>query len=273
MNERLFLKLLLFLFAGLIAAEFLVVMLYGFRLELILFAFIIVSALTGIAIVSKFLLLESPEIESVSMRRLRQKNSGVMQDRLKDYSVDDEFMGEHPLRSAKVRADDVPLHSVPEGSDDPAAPSGSLLLDELIRKVAGMYGGFGTLLRAVDQLDDAAFKRQMAKAGFGSSGSFSREEVVQRLIQMAEKECLLNREKVGSIGEKECVIDGFSLDSESFDLYIQRSMGSSESEGDDSFCVELDSEALSKRVGTMPEDFSHAPQAVFSKLKKPGTNV
>ncbi|NTW69552.1 MAG: hypothetical protein HGB23_06825 [Chlorobiaceae bacterium] len=267
MDERFFLKLLLFLFAGLIAAELLVVAVYGFRLELILFAFIIAVALTGIVIVSSLLLREGSDIESVSMRRLRQKSAGIMQDRLKDYSVDHEFMGEHASRAAKVSAE-TPAFSAPVGNNEMKASTGTVMLDELIRQVAGMYGGFGTLLRAVEQLDNAAFKRQMAKAGFGSSGSFSREEVIERLIQMTEGECLNNRDESGSIGEKECVIDGFSLDSESFDLYIQRSMSSTESDGEDGFCVELDSDALSKRAGTMPPDFSHDPQAVFSKLKK-----
>lgn len=267
MGDRFFLKLLLFLFAGLITAELLVVTVYGFRLELILFAFIIAVALTGIVIVSSLLLREGSDIESVSMRRLRQKSAGIMQDRLKDYSVDHEFMGEHASRGANVSAE-APAFSAPAGNNEMKASTGTVMLDELIRQVAGMYGGFGTLLRAVEQLDNAAFKRQMAKAGFGSSGSFSREEVIERLIQMTEGECLNNRDESGSSGEKECVIDGFSLDSESFDLYIQRSMSSTESDGEDGFCVELDSEALSKRAGAMPPDFSHDPQAVFSKLKK-----
>ncbi|WP_076791517.1 hypothetical protein [Chlorobium sp. KB01] len=269
MEERFFLKLLLFLFAGLIAAELLVVTFYGFRLELILFTFIVAVALTGMVIVAKLLLRERPEIESVSMRRLRQKSAGVMQDRLKEYSVDDEFTGDHAARSAKVRAQ----APAPVGSDTKPASLNIDSLDGMIREVARMYGGFGTLLRTLEQLDDAAFRRQLAKAGFGRGEGFSREEVIQRLSQMAEAECLQNRDETGSIGEKECVIDGFSLDSESFDLYIQRSMSSTESEGDDGFCVELDSEALSKRTGPMPSDFSHDPKAVFSKLKKPGTNV
>jgi hypothetical protein len=44
MNDRFFLKLLLALFAGLIAAEVLVVVLFGLRLELILFCFILTSS-------------------------------------------------------------------------------------------------------------------------------------------------------------------------------------------------------------------------------------
>ena len=47
MNERFFLKILLVLFCGLIAAEVLVVSLFGLKLELILLCFIVASALTG----------------------------------------------------------------------------------------------------------------------------------------------------------------------------------------------------------------------------------
>ena len=72
MNERFFLKLLLFLFTGLIVAEALVVALFGLRLELILLCFIVVAALTGITFVVRLLLGERKEIDSVSMRRAMQ---------------------------------------------------------------------------------------------------------------------------------------------------------------------------------------------------------
>jgi hypothetical protein len=267
MDERFFLKLLFFLFAAFIVAELLVVAFFGFRLELILFSFVIAAALTGMVIVSRLLFRERSEIESVSMRRERQKSAGIMEERLRDYSVDHEFISGRSSRSEKGKTE-TSLHSSPAASTPFKASSPEISLDEIIRKFAAMYGGFGTLLRAVDQLDDTAFRRQIAKAGLSSLDGFSREEVILRINQMAE-ECSLQNS--GSTGEKECVIDGFSLDSESFELYIQRSMSSSESDlesADSGFCVELDSEALSKRAGTMPSDFSHDPQAVFSKLKK-----
>ena len=56
MNERFFLKLLLALFSGLIAAELLVVGLFGLRLELIMLLFILAAALTGMVIVARLLL-------------------------------------------------------------------------------------------------------------------------------------------------------------------------------------------------------------------------
>lgn len=92
-NERLLLKLLLALFSGLIAAELLVVALFGFRLELMLFCFILAAALTGILVVVRLLGQQRSEIDSVSARRAKAKRSEVMRDRLKDYGVDEEFLG------------------------------------------------------------------------------------------------------------------------------------------------------------------------------------
>ncbi|MFZ4801488.1 MAG: hypothetical protein ACOYLR_05800 [Chlorobium sp.] len=114
MNERLLLKLLLALFSGLIAAELLVVALFGFRLELMLFCFILAVALTGILVVVSLLGQQRPEIDSVSARRAKAKSSDVMRDRLKDYGVDEEFLGGGGVARQQEGVRDVPK---PEGRE------------------------------------------------------------------------------------------------------------------------------------------------------------
>jgi hypothetical protein len=267
MNERLFLKLLLLLFSGLIAAELLIVSVFGLRLELILLFFIIAVALTGIAIVTRLLRRERPDIESVSMRRERQKSSGIMQERLRDYGVDHEFISGKSARPAK-ESGSASSQSAPLSNPDMSIPPVSVSLDEVIKVYAEMYGGFGVLLRTLDQLDDAGFGRLMAKAGLGT---LSREEVIHKISQMAQEEPLTGNTADRRAGESDTPLSVTSLDKESFDEYIRRSMNNAEGDADSGFSVELDSEALSRGTGTMPSDFSHDPKAVFSKLKKPGT--
>jgi hypothetical protein len=266
MNERFFLKLLLVLFSGLIFAELLVVLFFGLKLELILLCFILVAALTGIVFIVRLLFTERKAIDSVSMRRAKEKSNDIMQDRLKEYTVDEEFLGPKFLNR---RTGDFQESSFQEHF---ASAKESILpiadpVEKAIRGHAEMYGGLGELLKAIEKIDEPSFDRLVRTAGFGR---VSREEIMHRIALMADKE----RDSGKSIEENRATLPGFSLDRESFDLYIQRNMSSSESEqesADKGLSVELDQEALSKGTGTMPEDFSHDPKAVFSKLNKPGS--
>jgi len=251
MNERFFLKILLVLFCGLIAAEVLVVALFGLKLELILLCFIVVAALTGILFVLRLLLAERNDIDSVSMRRAKEKSSGIMQDRLKEYSVDEEFLG----GKDKHRA----------GSDEPVLPVRESI-EDAIRVHAEMYGGLGELLQMIEKIDDASFERFVKQVGFGE---ISREEVMLKITLMTNGE--LNAAECNRV--EQSIIEGHSMDKASFDDYIRRCMNVSDEESesaDKGFSVELDSAALSKGTVPMPTDFSHDPKAVFSKLNKPG---
>ncbi|MEI6846460.1 MAG: hypothetical protein WCK32_00240 [Chlorobiaceae bacterium] len=267
MNEQFFLKLLLVLFAGLIVAELIVVTISGLKLELILLCFIIAVALTGIVIVGRLLLQQRQEVESVSMRRERQKSAGVMQDRLRNYAVDHEFMS--PKGSSFKKGEQVDtVFSAQSEKNDLSAPPALVSIDELIRSYAERYGGFGSLLQAINHLDDVAFGKLMLKAG---AGHFSREELTVKISHMAGEECLPIGDSNANAQEYQTPLTDFSLDKESFDEYIQRSMNTAEKKQEDDgngFCVELDSEALSRGIGVPPSDFSHDPNAVFSKLKK-----
>ena len=126
MAERVFLKLLLVLFAGLIAAEVLVVALFGLRLELILLCFIVASALTGIAFVVRLLQGERTEMDSVSMRRAMLKRGGIMQDRLKEYDVDEEFIGGKTVRPSKEKPETSTLSELRCGSTMSASSGNSI---------------------------------------------------------------------------------------------------------------------------------------------------
>ena len=251
MNERFFLKILLVLFCGLIAAEVLVVALFGLKLELILLCFIVVAALTGILFVLRLLLAERNDIDSVSMRRAKEKSSGIMQDHLKEYSVDEEFLG----GKDKHRA----------GSEEPVLPVRESI-EDAIRVHAEMYGGLGELLQMIEKIDDASFERFVKQVGFGE---ISREEVMLKITFMTNGE--LNAAECNRV--EQSIIEGHSMDKASFDDYIRRCMNVSDEESesaDKGFSVELDSAALSKGTVPMPTDFSHDPKAVFSKLNKPG---
>lgn len=184
MNERFFLKLLLALFAGLIVAEVVVVALFGLRLELILFCFIVAAGLTGIAFVVRLLLGERREIETVSMRRAMQKRGGIMQERLSEYGVDEEFMGGKRVRRAGA-----------------------------------------------------------------SAASFA--------------------EDAGE-GEKPTMLVPHSMERESFDDYIRRSMNGAGEDSENGFSVELDGAALARGTGVPPADFSHDPKSVIDSLKRAG---
>ncbi len=183
MNERVFLKLLLALFAGLIVAEVVVVALFGLRLELILFCFIVAAGLTGIAFVVRLLLGERREIETVSMRRAMQKRGGIMQERLSEYGVDEEFMGGRVRRR-------------------------------------------------------------------GSSAASFAEDAAE--------------------GEKPTILVPHSMERESFDAYIRRSMNGAGEDSKDGFSVELDGAALARGPGVPPADFSHDPKSVIESLKRAG---
>ncbi len=186
MNERFFLKLLLALFVGLIAAEVFVVALFGLRLELILLCFIVAAALTGSAFVVRLILGERREIETVSMRRAMQKRGGVMQERLSEYGVDEEFMG--GKRGRRAGASAAPLAENGGGSD----------------------------------------------------------------------------------GEKPTILVPHSMERESFDDYIRRSMNGAGEDSEDGFSVELDGAALARGTGVPPADFSHDPKSVIESLKRAG---
>ena len=266
MNERFFLKILLVLFCGLIAAEVLVVSLFGLKLELILLCFIVVAALTGILFVLRLLLAERNDIDSVSMRRAKEKSSGIMQDRLKEYSVDEEFLGGKAENRARgnFQKPSFPEHSA--SSEEPVLPVRESI-EDAIRLHAEMYGGLGELLKMMEKIDDASFDRLVKKVGFGE---VSREEVMLKITLMTNGE--LNAAECERV--EQSILDGHSMDKASFDEYIRRCMNVADEESesaDNGFSVELDSVALSKGTGAMPTDFSHDPKAVFSKLNKSGT--
>ncbi len=269
MNERFFLKLLLALFSGLIVAELLVVAFYGLRLELILLCFIIAVALTGIVIVARLLVPERSGSESVSMRRARAMREESLRDRFGEYAVDEEFLDGKGARRSKVSVAEPSMPKSSGGSSD-LNRGGAVSLENSIRAHAEMYGGLRQLLMMMEKIDETAFSQLKAKAGLGG---VSKSEVICQIRAMAaveEGECCETFKS--SLDE---TIKAFSCDRESFEDYIRRSMttgGDQSSGGDEGFSVELDSAALSQVPGTMPEDFSHDPKAVFSKLKKSGLN-
>jgi hypothetical protein len=262
MNERVFLKLLLVLFAGLIAAEVLVVALFGLRLELILLCFIVAAALTGIAFVVRLLLGERTEMDSVSMRRAMLKRGGIMQDRLKEYDVDEEFIGGKTVRRSKGNASSVSFPDQLHGSRSQSSAPVTVSIEETIRVHAEMYGGLGQLLQMMENIDEASFCRLAQKAGLGD---LSREEVMLKITLMVEES--------SGAKEKPCILEGHSMERESFDDYIRRCMNGAEEDSesaDKGFSVELDGAALSKGAGVPPADFSHDPKSVISSLKRAG---
>ena len=258
MNERFFLKLLLALFSGLIAAELLVVVLFGLRLELILLCFIIAAALSGIVMVARLLLPERSDTESVSMRRARAMRDEGVRDRFLNYGVDEEFLGGKGAVRSKVAA------LSPDGSREPQRVS----IEQAIREHAGMYGGLNELCQAMEKIDESSFERLMAKVGFAG---VSRSEVMVKIRVMASEESVMSS-ATPLRSSLDSAINSFANDRESFDDYIRRSMTGGEDKScrvEDSFSVDLDSDDLA-RPGTMPADFSHDPKAVFSKLRNTG---
>jgi len=263
MNERFFLKLLLTLFSGFVAAELLVVLLFGFRLELILFCFVIAVAVTGILLVVRLLLQQPFEMDSVSMRRAREKRTDIMQDRLREYSVDEEFLGGGTVKGAKEHSVVLPINEA-QRRRSPSADELAVSVEEAIRVHAEMYGGLGPLLQMMEKIDEASFCRLVKKAGLGE---LSREEVVCKIMFMIED----SSSPMCDTGEPSA-LESHSMERESFDEYIRRCMTGAEddSKSADGFSVELDSAALSRAVSVPPADFSHNPASVIASLKRAG---
>jgi len=263
MNERFFLKLLLTLFSGLVAAELLVVLLFGFRLELILFCFVLAVALTGILVVARLLLQQPAEMDSVSGRRARQMRTDIMRDRLREYSVDEEFLGMGERKGAKANPVASPMHVAP-GNRNQSASAPVASLEEAIRVHAERCGGLAPLLVMMETIDEASFCRLVKKAGLGE---LSREEVMCKILFMIED----SSSQMPDTG-KQSALDGYSMERESFDDYIRRCMTGAEDDSKcaDGFSVDLDSAALSKGPGVPPADFSHDPASVMSSLKRAG---
>ncbi|NTW81849.1 MAG: hypothetical protein HGB36_00550 [Chlorobiaceae bacterium] len=260
MNERFFLKLLLGIFSGLIAAELLIVILAGFRLELILFCFIIAAALGGIVMVLRLLANERPEVDSVSMRRARAVREGALGERLQHYEIDEEFLSGNSERSDKGG----------KAGRGQSAKVPGVTVEEAIRTHADMCGGLSQLLVKMESIDDVSFSRLVTEAGFGT---VSRNDLIRRIQLMA---AVKDQETCSTIKRSlDEAIEAFSNDRESFDDYIRRSMTSSESHvqpEDEGFSVELDNTGLSNLNASIPKDFSHDPKSVISKLKKSGSS-
>ncbi len=263
MNERFFLKLLLALFAGLIVAEVVVVALFGLRLELILFCFILAAALTGILVVVRLLLQQSSEVDSVSARRARGKRSDMMRDRLRDYSVDEEFLSGESLTRAKGSSSAYPAFDTHRSRNQSPCDT-TTSIEEAIRVHAEMFGGLGQLLQMMEKIDDSSFGQLVKKAALGE---LSREEVIIRIRLMIHE----NSRDSGNVdGEQRSVLEKHSMERESFDEYIRRCMTGSEGDSEcaDGFSVELDSVAFSRQSSVPPANFSHDPKSVISSLKR-----
>ena len=268
MNERFFLKLLLALFSAFVAVELLVVLLFGLRLELILLCFILAAAFTGITIVVRLLSPQRSEVDSVSTRRAREKRNDIMRERLRDYSVDEEFLCAETFRNVRGSAPAAPMSETQRSASQPAVET-VVSVEQALRVHAEMYGGLGQLLQMMEKIDEPSFGRLVKKAGFGE---LSKEEVMLKITLMVAEESPSMRGVAESDQERPCILEGYSMDRESFDEYIQRSMNGSEGDAEcaDGFSVELDGAALSRASGTPPTDFTHDPTSIISSLKRAG---
>ncbi len=268
MNERFFLKLLLALFSALVAAELFLVLLFGLRLELILLCFIMATAFTGIAIVVRLLSQQRGEVDSVSTRRAREKRNDIMRERLREYSVDEEFLGAETFRNVRGDSPAAPMSETQRSTSPPAVET-VVSVEQAIRVHAEMYGGLGLLLQMMEKIDDTSFGRLVKKAGFGE---LSREEVMLKITLMVAEESPSMRGVAESDQERSCILEGYSMERESFDDYIRRSMNGAEGDAEcaDGFSVKLDGAALSRASGTPPADFSHDPALIISSLKRAG---
>ena len=192
-----------------------------------------------------------------------------MQDRLKDYGVDEEFIGRKTLKRSKGKAPVSALSERLHGSTQSAAPV-TVSIEEAIRVHAEMYGGLGQLLQMMEKIDEASFGRLVQKAGLGT---LSRDEVMLKITLMVEEGSRSSEAAGEAEGESPCILEGHTMDRESFDDYIRRCMtgvGDDPECVDKGFSVDLDGEALSKGSGVPPPDFSHDPKSVISSLKRAG---
>lgn len=250
MNERLAAGLLAAISAALIGAETILALLYGFDPGLILFCLALYAGAAGLLFSMKILFEEGGGgIESVSERRARAMRSGGTGGILEGYDVDEEFLGRG--RGARKPANgDRPI------DDD--------TLKAAITSYAAMIGGFSKLLETLDSIDEAAFRAMARSAGMAG---VTRERAVAMVAELAAADMTGKTEG----GETPSLT--ISLDRESFDDYIKRSMNEPESGGAGAgggFSIGLDAEDLSGRPSAPPTDFSHDPKAVFAKIGRPG---
>jgi len=250
MNERLAAGLLAGISVALIGAETTLVALYGFDTGLILFCLALYAGAAGLLFSLKLLLDGGgSRIESVSDRRARAMR-GDAAARLKGYEVDDEFLGHG-------RGGQKPTASVGRTLDDEA-------LKEAVASYAPMAGGLAKLCETLDSIDEDAFRTMSRKLGIAGVTRDRALAVVRELMD------------AGNAGNErdEAPSLSISLDRESFDDYIRRSMTDKDTGDDDDkgggFSVGLDAADLSSRPSEPPTDFSHDPKAVFAKIKRPG---
>ncbi|NTU96681.1 MAG: hypothetical protein HGA62_02565 [Chlorobiaceae bacterium] len=263
MNDRFFQNILLALLFGLAAAETLAAVIFGLKTELVLFIFVIAAALSGIVTIFALRSRQRPEVESVSMRRARAMEDGLMKDRFREYGVDGEFLSGREVKN-------VVAPPAPSFGETGTKASG-VSIEEAIRFHAGTHGGLERLLLKMETLDEVSFDKLLDDAGLKD---ISKEDILRRIRMMASvegEECV----KVCTRSLDEAM-EAFSLDRKSFDDYIRRSMSSGDNsmgmddDGEAGFSVQLDSASLSKAGGAMPHEFSHDPKSVIARLKQKG---
>jgi len=250
MNERLAAALLAAISAALIGAETILALVYGFDPGLILFCLAIYAGAAGLLFSVKLLFAEGGSgIESVSERRARAKRGGGTGGILEGYDVDEEFLGRG--RGARQSGkEERPI-------DDEA-------LKAAITTYAGMAGGLSKLLETLESIDEAAFRAMARSAGMAG---VTRERAVAMVSELLAADANAKKEV------DEAPTLKISLDQESFDDYIRRSMNEPESGGSGEgggFSIGLDADDLSGRPSAPPTEFSHDPKAVFAKIGRPG---
>jgi hypothetical protein len=244
MNERMAAGILAGLSVALIGSETILAAIRGFDPGLILFCLSIYAGAVGLLLAMKQLSGgNGSRIESVSERRARAQREGGIGGILEGYGIDDEFLGTRAARKPHIQHREI-------GDDE---------LKAAVKSYAGMVGGYERLRETLGSIDEVAFRAIALRAGFSG---VSRERALAMVME------LVTAEAPGHAGSEEPELK-ISLDRETFDDYIRRSMTDSGNsigeEGGDSFSINLDAAGLSGLPGEPPGEFSHKPDAVRAK--------
>ncbi|RNA65445.1 hypothetical protein CR163_009600 [Prosthecochloris sp. ZM_2] len=261
MNERLVSRVVIGLSLALIAAEAVLIAVYGLRMEIVLLPFIVFLAALGLLFGIASMRGMRSDIESVSMRRERAMKDELVRKRLEGYEVDEEFLPgsrknkKPPLRpsgtAAPVSAGRQPgVRPSYDPQNDPFEQVDSKLLE-----LAPSFGGFRQMIAAIEAMDNVSYKRLLY--------SLNMEVVDQEEFVRPLKEAAARAGRSGGPLRQE-------LDHGGMEEYIKAVLAGRDGRGESSgrtFSLDPD-DGMPAGLSQPPEDFSHKPRAVIDQFKR-----
>lgn len=256
MTERQVAGYLAGLSVSLIAAETVLAIVFGFNPGLVLFLIGMYVGAVGLLYSLRTLLQGTQSVESVSERRARAMQDAAVSRVLKGYEVDDEFI--RPGQTGRKREHDTGQE---ETVPAPEAAEDEQLRDAIVEHAA-RAGGFGKLKEMIEQMDGEAFSKMTLMAGMRG---VTKEQAIRVVREMSGEDSLQVEPAEGDSGEPPFRL---SMDQDSFDEYIRRSMSQGEDDLTTGFESKGSSASNSPVMPTATDEITHDPEKLFERLRQ-----